>query len=92
MIGKCANPVCPTHFHHRYGGKFFRFRREPSLADAAGVLGPAAIGAHNVEHYWLCARCCQMFTLAYVEGRGVVIKPLREDLPAIDSPKELTAA
>lgn len=62
---KCANPVCPVTFDWSKGGKFFRFRQP---ADAPPV------GIHGVEHFWLCERCCHLFTLAYEEHAGVILK------------------
>ncbi len=62
---KCANPACPVTFDWRKGGKFFRFR-QPADAPPAGI--------HGVEHFWLCERCSHLFTLAYEENAGVILK------------------
>jgi hypothetical protein len=92
MIAKCANPACPTRFEHRLGGKFFRFRREPSSQGEVEGFAGARSPSHNVEHFWLCARCCQVFTLVYVEGQGVVLRLSRVELSADASREILTAA
>ncbi len=94
MIAKCANPACPTRFEHRLGGKFLRFRRDSSSqGEAEGLAGARSPSpSHTVEHFWLCARCCQVFTLVYVEGQGVVLRLSREELPADTSREILTAA
>lgn len=62
---KCANPACPVAFDWRKGGKFFRFR-QPAKAPPAGI--------HGVQHFWLCERCSHLFTLAYEEHAGVILK------------------
>jgi hypothetical protein len=81
MIAKCANPACPVRFNYRLGGKFFRFRREPDLKAVDAGQG-AHGGSHNAQHFWLCARCCQIFTLVYVESGGVMMKLLQEERSA----------
>ena len=69
---KCANPACPTVFHWKKGGKFFRFRQEEvhELDDPVNAEPP---NLHHVEHFWLCRRCAEMFTLVHVQGQGVVL-------------------
>ncbi len=86
MIAKCANPACPVRFDHRKGGKFFRFRNYQNST------GAAPNGSHNVQHFWLCARCCQISTLVYVKGRGVLVEFRPPELPIDAAEKELTAA
>lgn len=70
---KCANPACPTCFHWKKGGKFFRFRQEQvnELVDST-MAGPPNL--HQVEHFWLCRRCAEMFTLVYVPGQEIVLR------------------
>ena len=92
MIAKCANPACPVQLQHNGGGKFFRFRREQDTTKGAEALGAVQSGFHNVEHFWLCQRCCQFLTLVHIEGRGVVLKVEREEQATADSPEQLTAA
>lgn len=91
MIAKCANPACPVRFHYRLGGKFFRFHAEIDSENESGC-STAHISSHNVQHFWLCACCCHLFTLVYVEGRGVMLKPLEAEMPTVDSPKYFVAA
>jgi len=71
---KCANPSCATTFHWTGGGKFFRFRPDPVLANQSNSGVDSPRGIHSVRHYWLCERCVGIFTLVYVEGCGVVLK------------------
>ncbi|MGA7915032.1 MAG: hypothetical protein WCA00_07340 [Candidatus Acidiferrales bacterium] len=89
---KCANPACPTAFHWLGGGKFFRFRPDeidelPELSahDASGNL-------HGVKHFWLCERCCHVFTLVHDPQHGIVIQLLWPELPLAETHKQLPAA
>jgi hypothetical protein len=89
---KCANPACPTAFHWTGGGKFFRFRPDPSSASSANSAANLSSGAHGVRHYWLCERCSQTFTLIYDDGSGVMLRLLWPELAAGRAHKELSAA
>jgi hypothetical protein len=87
---KCANPACPTAFRWLAGGKFFRFRPE-SVASHPGDKGaPSLLGISGVEHFWLCDRCSHVFTLAFEENQGVILKLLYPALLAAEHPKQLT--
>jgi hypothetical protein len=87
---KCANPACATAFHWLAGGKFFRFRPEPSVSQPKDKDGQPSAMTPGVTHYWLCERCSQVFALIYDENQGVMLKLLRPELPAAESPKQLT--
>jgi hypothetical protein len=89
---KCANPACPTAFHWTGGGKFFRFRPDPSSTSAKDSTADSPKGIHGVRHYWLCERCSHVFTLVYEEGCGVMLKVLWPELPVAGTHKELSAA
>lgn len=87
---KCANPACAASFRWLAGGKFFRFRPESAVAAAGGQeTGPAALAIAGVEHFWLCERCSQIFTLAFDAGQGVVLKVLFPELEADEATKQL---
>jgi hypothetical protein len=88
---KCANPACPVLFHWRKGGKFFRFRDSSNQAGQKALDKPPA-GVHGVRHYWFCERCSHVFTLAYEEHSGVVLRILPGALAISQSEKELPAA
>ncbi len=75
----CANPACCVRFYHQSSGMFYRFLR---LEDARRVM----------ERFWLCACCCRVFTLDYVEGQGVVLKISQEGVPAEANREVLVAA
>lgn len=77
---KCSNPSCAAAFDWLGGGRLFRFRRE---AGENLPLGAADKG-HHVEHFWLCERCSQIFTLEYKQGEGVLIRLLWPELPAAE--------
>lgn len=70
---KCANPSCPVTFDWRKGGKFFRFRQSADAIARRKANDPPA-GIHGVKHFWLCERCSHLFTLAYEEHAGVILK------------------
>lgn len=76
---KCANPACRVTFDWRKGGKFLRFRETREQTSATSEKGPPA-GIHGVRHFWLCERCSHLFTLAYEEHIGVVLKTSWPDL------------
>ncbi len=86
---KCANPACPVSFDWRQGGKFFRFRRS-SAAAPQKVADDSPAGIHGVRHFWLCQRCAHVFTLAYKENTGVILR-VRPELADPDIENVLTA-
>lgn len=88
---KCANPACSTAFHWTGGGKFFRFRPDPTSKTESGSTTDPPSGIHGVRHYWLCERCSQMFTLVHDEQCGIVLKVLWSELSAAETKKELSA-
>ena len=63
MIARCANPECEVHYEYRTG-RLFRFRH---------LKGEGPSNAHSVQHFWLCKRCSESFTLDYREGQVVLI-------------------
>jgi hypothetical protein len=88
---KCANPSCTTAFDWLSGGKFFRFHRDPTQAVSKdGEEHPD--NAHHIEHFWLCERCCHVFTLYYEPGRGVVLRLLWPEFPAAEEKEALPVA
>jgi hypothetical protein len=65
MFSKCANPACQAEFDY-WQGRYYRFHRRP-LDDGQ----PA--NTHSVQHFWLCGKCCETYSLAYAEGGGILI-------------------
>ena len=49
-------------------------RPDPVPASESNSTPDTPCGIHGVRHYWLCERCSHVFTLAYEEGYGVVLK------------------
>ena len=77
---KCANVRCPRAFHWAGGGRFFRFRLDPTFRGFDNPEADSPRGIHGVRHYWLCERCSHVFTLVYEEGCGVVLNELSTEL------------
>jgi hypothetical protein len=89
---KCANPACSAAFRWLAGGKFFRFRPEAAASHSENKAAPSPLGIPGVEHFWLCDRCSHVFTLAFEEDQGVILKLLYPELLAAEHPKQLTSA
>lgn len=66
MFPKCANSDCAACFGNLRDGKLFRFQRRHATNDV-----PA--NSHAVEHAWLCAKCCEGFTLEYRDNCVLVV-------------------
>lgn len=66
MFSKCANPDCGVPFDYGHG-QIFRFRKYHSADEAPP-------NTHSVQHFWLCASCCEEFTLQYSEKEGVLLR------------------
>jgi len=82
---KCSNPSCAAAFEWLAGGRLFRFHRERGNSNSvSGETIPNERG-RPVEHFWLCERCSQIFTLEYKPGQGVSIRLLWPELPAAES-------
>lgn len=100
---KCANPACPVAFHWTGGGRFFRFRSNPSPqkdplatadtpvahgADDNPQVNQSTCGLHGVKHYWLCEKCSRAFTLVPDNAAGAVLRLLWSQLPAPAVPRD----
>ena len=68
MFSVCANPECQAPFDYEHG-KLFRFHKDATLND-----NPP--NTHCVQHFWLCSKCSDTYTLDYQSKRGVVLKNL----------------
>jgi hypothetical protein len=44
---------------------------------------------HGVKHFWLCERCCHVFTLVSTKESGVILKLLWSELPVVDALEEI---
>lgn len=92
MFAKCANAACSEAFKYDLGGTFFRFSKGTAMASADDGGSAECGNIHNVKHYWLCPRCAQLYSLVYVEGAGVILKPLWTEAPIAAILKRLAAA
>jgi hypothetical protein len=66
MFSECANPDCHILFDYREG-RFFRFHKEYPC-------GETPPNTHSVQHFWLCGKCSELYTLGNEEGRGIVMR------------------
>jgi hypothetical protein len=86
---KCANPACPTVFHWLIGGKFFRFSDSHSGSCAGKTDGKSkdvsTCAGSCIKHYWLCEKCCNVFTLTHKEPAGVILALLWTELPEAEA-------
>jgi hypothetical protein len=89
---KCANFTCDSAFDWTAGGKFFRFQRTPSHTEFPAVDSDRFNNHHKVEHFWLCERCCRIYTLDYQPGLGVSIRLLWPELPEAEKKMHLPAS
>lgn len=65
MLSKCANPSCDARFRYLGDGRLFQVERRNGSS-----LPPSA---HNVEHFWLCARCAATHTLQKAADGSVTV-------------------
>jgi hypothetical protein len=72
MYLKCAHPDCSSDFDFGQG-RLYRFQQSPQQARQPAHW-------HAVKHYWLCARCCESYTIEYHKGAGVVLMERLETL------------
>jgi len=84
VISICANPDCRVLFDYQQG-RFFRFHKNHAV-------GERAPNTHSVQHFWLCARCCEEFTLEYQDGVGVLIKTRPDILCEAETSRFIAAA
>src|SRR6266849_4411914 len=62
MLSKCANPECATSFDDYRQGRLYRFYQ-------GHPEGRPPVDTHSVQHFWLCNRCSETYTLEYRKGR-----------------------
>jgi hypothetical protein len=84
MFSVCANPDCRAPFDYQRG-QLFRFHKD----HPAGEKPP---NTHSVQHFWLCADCCDAYTLEYRDGCGVLIKHSLETSTCTDTLRLIAAA
>ncbi|MGB8476547.1 MAG: hypothetical protein WCE61_20895 [Candidatus Acidiferrum sp.] len=84
MLSSCANPSCQLPFDYRQG-ELFRFHKE----HCPGELPP---NTHSVQHFWLCAKCSQVYTLVYTELSGVLLQNRSEVIGPAETSRFVAAA
>jgi hypothetical protein len=92
LIAKCANGACSRAFDHLAGGMFFRFVRETHASFLADTAAHGVGNLHHAEHYWLCEKCLKAYTLIYIDGAGVVLKPRFAEFQVAQILKNVVAA
>lgn len=83
MFSACANPDCKIAFNCGRG-KFFRFHKNHGAGKKANT--------HSVQHFWLCDRCCQEFTLEYQHEAGVLLKNRPDVVCGVEVSRFIAAA
>lgn len=66
MFMKCCNPRCEVPFDYREG-RLARFSEAITSADTL----EAQVG---IQHFWLCAKCAEIYVFEHHVGRSVRIK------------------
>jgi hypothetical protein len=82
MVSKCANPGCSTPFLYLHEGKLFRFETGVGNGLAFGADPSERLPMRRIEFFWLCDRCAGRMTVAFEQGSGVKVLPLRRSQPA----------
>ena len=73
MLSKCANPACLSRFHYLHEGRIFNIEMTTLSSESNSAAN------RKIEHFWLCERCAQTFTV--VQENGVVsTRPLHLEL------------
>ena len=76
MLAKCTNPTCSAPFRRLTEGKLFQVETQYPEQEE-GIPRKNRL-THHVEHFWLCAECARLVTLAFHEDRGLITVPLAE--------------
>jgi hypothetical protein len=69
VITTCSNPDCHRELHYLRGGRVVRVIRQ-------------AGGAPEIEHFWLCEKCCGSYAFSFLPDGHVLCRSKRQ--PAID--------
>lgn len=77
MLAKCANPACNAPFLYLREGKLYQMEVAVDSAPAEQESAEDRKRSRRLEFFWLCAKCAPQMTLAYDQGRGLVVVPLR---------------
>jgi len=91
VSARCANAACPQVLRDCLDGRFFHFTGQPNTAPSSDQPPAKELHPHG-EYYWLCDRCAKIYTLVYIEGAGVSLKPRWKDLASGEILRELGVA
>lgn len=81
---KCCNPRCEVSFDYRQG-RLVRFSE--TITDADTLEAQA-----RIRHFWLCAKCAEIYVFEHHVGASVRIKPRPAERPADHSSHFVSAA
>jgi hypothetical protein len=91
VIRQCANPECDTEFLYADEGQLFPYEirnpKEP-CKDVPAVICKKKPG-RAVVYFWLCAQCCQRFTLRFTMSSGVRLVSKRSEFDGRRNQKSL---
>jgi len=79
MLSQCANSQCGRPFLRLGEGKLFLVETECVAGTEEKTARPSARMRQiqqQVERYWLCDQCAQVWTMVYDLGQGIVLLPL----------------
>ena len=83
MFETCANQRCGAPFDYRKG-RLFRFSYQ--LHNVSPEAGQAVV------HFWLCAKCCKVYTLEYREKSGTAVLRLKHPPASLREVKRTVAS
>jgi hypothetical protein len=73
VISKCANPHCNRDFRYSHEGRLFPYEikdPEEPCRDVPAVICEKKPGRATI-YFWLCAQCCERFTLRFAVSTGL---------------------
>ena len=79
MLSHCANSQCGRPFLRLGQGKLFLVEAECAATPRELRAPPSAharLQPRQVERYWLCDQCAQVWTLVHDRDRGIALVPL----------------
>jgi len=79
MLSHCANLQCSRPFLRLRQGKLFLVETE-CVAKTGELMPPSSPHARQrprqVERYWLCDQCAEVWTLVHDQYQGIALVPL----------------
>jgi hypothetical protein len=79
MLSQCANSQCSRPFLRLGQGKLFLVETE-YVAKSGELTAPSSPRMRpqprQVERYWFCEECAEIWTLVHDRSQGIVLVPL----------------